>query len=92
MAPVLVATVPTVVMQVANLRTLHAITVGALVVAEQAGAGQLGLLDATSDIVFVRAVAAVIDTVAHVKVGDALVVGALELVYLFAAAKQKCQF
>ena len=30
-------------------------------------------------------IAAVINTVAHVKVGDALVVGALELVHLFTA-------
>ena len=45
----LVATVATVVMQVANLRTLHAITVGALVVAEQAGTGKLGLLKTIRD-------------------------------------------
>ena len=85
-ASVLVGAVPAVVVQVADVGPLDAVAVGALVVAEQAGAGQLGLLDATSDVVFVRAVAAVIDAVAHVKVGDAFVVGALELVYLFTAA------
>jgi len=75
-----IGTIPTVIGEVADVRVRHTLLVGALELVEHAGPWSAGT---DGHVVLVTCVRTMLDTIAHLVLGNTLAISALELVNLF---------